>query len=62
MNTTFTDVYEKYKGLWVALTEPLNEVISADKSPKKAFEDAVNKGYKNPTLFKVPLENMPYIG
>ena len=29
-------VFEKYKGLWVTLTESLDTVISADKNPKRA--------------------------
>ena len=62
MNTDLTQVYKKYGGLWVALTEKLDKVISADKSARKAYQDAVDKGYSKPTLFKVPSKNNPYIG
>lgn len=55
-------VFEKYKGLWVTLTESLDTVISANKDPKIALDEAVKKGYKKPTLFKVPRENNAYIG
>lgn len=55
-------VFEEYKGLWVTLTESLDTVITADKDPKKALEKAIKKGYKKPTLFKVPKENNAYIG
>jgi len=55
-------VFEKYKGLWVTLTESLDTVISADKNPKRALDKALKKGYKKPTLFKVPRENNAYIG
>ena len=55
-------VFEKYKGLWVTLTESLDTVISADKNPKWALDGALKKGYKKPTLFKVPKENNAYIG
>ena len=56
-----TKIYEQYKGLWVALTEKF-EVISANKSAKKAYEDAKAKGYKKPRLFKMPQKNLPFVG
>jgi hypothetical protein len=55
-------VFEKYKGMWVTLTESLDTVISSDKNPKTALDAALKKGYKKPTLFKVPTENNAYIG
>ena len=48
--------------MWVTLTESLDTVISADKNPKIALDKALKKGYKKPTLFKVPRENNAYIG
>lgn len=48
--------------MWVTLTESLDTVISADKNPKTALDKAFKKGYKKPTLFKVPKENNAYIG
>ena len=50
-------VFEQYKGMWVTLTESLDMVISADKNPQIALEEALKKGYKKPILFKVPREN-----
>ena len=55
-------VFEKYKGMWVTLTESLDTVISADKNPKTTLDKALKKSYKKPTLFKVPKENNAYIG
>jgi hypothetical protein len=55
-------VFEQYKGMWVTLTESLDTVISADKNPQTALDEALKKGYKKPTLFKVPKENNAYIG
>lgn len=51
----------KFKGLWVALTEK-DTVISANKRAKKAYEEAIKKGYKEPVLFKVPQHDLPHIG
>lgn len=56
-----TNVFEHYKGLWVALTDSYT-VISADESVRKVFNEAKQKGYKEPILFKVPEENIPFFG
>jgi len=62
MNTNLTKIFEKYRGLWVALDGSLKKVISSDKNAEKAYKQALDKGYKKPTLFKVPQENLPYFG
>lgn len=62
MNTNLTKIFSGYKGSWVALDEKLNKVISYNKNAEKAYKEAVGKGYKKPTLFKVPQENLPYFG
>jgi hypothetical protein len=54
-------VLEKFKGLWVTLTDS-DSVISANKSAKRAYEEAISKGYKEPILFKVPQHDLPHIG
>ena len=56
-----TSVFEHYKGLWVAFTDSYT-VISANKSARKVFDEAKQKGYKEPILFKVPEENVPFFG
>ena len=52
---------EKCKGLWVTLTDS-DSVISASKSAKQAYEEAIKKGYKEPILFKVPKHDLPHVG
>jgi Family of unknown function (DUF5678) len=59
--TDLSKVFEPFKGMWVALTDE-DSVISASKSAKKAHEEAIKKGYKEPTLFKVPKRDLPHIG
>jgi hypothetical protein len=56
-----TQVYKKYQGLWVALING-NKVISADKSVRKVVAEAKKKGYEKPLLFKVPKNNLPFVG
>ncbi len=62
MNTDLTKIYKKYKGLWVALDSNLKKVLASSTSAKKAYDEAVKKGYEVPTLFKVPKKNLPYVG
>jgi len=40
-----TQVYKKYKGLWVALVND-NEVVSADKSVRKVVAEAKMKNQR----------------
>ena len=54
-------VLDPFKGMWVALTDA-DRVISANTSAKKAYDEAIKKGYKEPTLFKVPQHDLPHIG
>lgn len=61
-NVDLTTIYARYKGLWVTLDNRLKRVISSDENAKKAYDKAVQKGYKKPTLFKVPKQNLPYFG
>lgn len=62
MSINLTKIYEKYKGLWVALDASLEKVITSGTDADKVYKDAVKKGYKKPTLFKVPQQNLPYFG
>ena len=59
--TDLSPVLDKFKGLWVTLTDA-DSVISASKSAKQAYEEAIKKGYKEPILFKVPKHDLPHIG
>lgn len=57
-----TKIQKKYKGSWVALNDKLDNVISYGRDVKVVYDTAVKKGYKIPTLFKVPKEITPYFG
>ncbi len=60
--TNLSSIQKKYKGMWVALTDDLNSVITANKDVKTTYKKALKKGHKKPILFKVPAHNVPYIG
>ena len=62
MAIDWTQIYEKYKGLWVALKEDQKTVIASGKTVKDVMEKSKRKGFKEPILFKVPTEIIPYIG
>ncbi len=57
-----THIYKKYKGLWVALDKTYKKVISSDTTAKGAYEKALKKGAEKPTLFRVPKQNLPFVG
>ena len=61
MSNNLTRVYKKYKGLWVTLDSKLSKVLSSSNDAKKAYIQAIKKGHKEPTLFKVPEKNLPFI-
>ena len=60
--TNLSSVQKKYKGMWVAFTDNLTEVIVANKNAKVVYKKAIEMGYKKPTLFKIPENIVPYIG
>ena len=58
----WTQIYEKYKGLWVALLNDEVTVVGSGETAKEALEKAQKKGYKSPIMFRVPTKIIPYIG
>jgi len=62
MAIDWTKIYKKYKGLWVALKKDEKTVIASGEKIKEVIEKAKKKGYKEPILFKVPEEIIPYVG
>lgn len=62
MPIDWTQIYEKYKGQWVALQDDEQTVISSGITAKEALEKARSKGYGDPILAKMPLTLDPFIG
>ena len=62
MMIDWTKICKKYKGLWVALKNDEKTVIASGKTVKETMEEAQRKGFKKPTLFRVPTEVIPYVG
>ncbi len=62
MAINWTQIYKKYKGLWVALQEDEEVVLATGKTAKEAWFKAQEKGYKKPILTRIPKEVVGYIG
>ena len=62
MAIDWTKIYEKYKGLWVAILDDEITVVGSGETLKKALQEAQKNGHKQPIMMRVPTEIMPYIG
>lgn len=58
----WTNLYKKYKGLWVALKSDERTVIATGKTAKEAWEKAREKGCAQPILTRMPEKLATYIG
>jgi hypothetical protein len=62
MAIDWTNIYKKYKGLWVALKDDEKTVVSSGKTAKEAWEKAQKKGFEKPILTRMPEKLTPYVG
>lgn len=62
MAIDWTNIYKKYKGLWIGLKDDETTVVASGKTAREVMEKATKKGYTQPILFRVPTKVMPYIG
>jgi len=58
----WTQIYKKYKGLWVAMKVDEKTVIAIGRTAKEAWDKAQKKGYKKPILTKMPKKLIAYVG
>ena len=58
----WTQIYKKYKGLWVALKQDEKTVVASAKTAGEVLSKAKNEGHDNPILFRVPNDMVLYIG
>ncbi|MBI3577515.1 hypothetical protein HY086_05755 [Candidatus Gottesmanbacteria bacterium] len=58
-----TNIYKKYKGLWVGLKKmDARAVVAAGKNVQEVMDKSKKKGFREPILFKVPTKSIPYVG
>ena len=62
MAKDWTKIWEKYKGLWVALDEDEETVLGAGKTVREALEEAKKKTDKTPYLTRMPDKLVAYVG
>lgn len=62
MAIDWTNIYKKYKGLWVALADDEKTVIAFGETAMDALKNAKKEGYKNPILSKMPERLVTYVG
>lgn len=62
MKNDWTDIYEKYKGLWVALLEDLVTVVGSGKTLQEARRQAENDGHRETYAMFVPEKSFDFVG
>jgi len=62
MAIDWTRIYNKYKGLWVALKSDEKTVVASGKTAKETWDKAQGKGCKKPILTYMPEKLATYVG
>lgn len=62
MAIDWSNLYKKYKGLWLALKQDEKTVVAYGKTAKEAWNKARKGGYDKPILTKMPSELVTYVG
>ena len=62
MTKDWTQLYRKYKGMWVALAPDQMTVLGVGKTVKEAVAKAKKKSTKTPYLTRIPETLDAYVG
>ncbi len=62
MNNNLETLVKQHGGKWVALKPNTNNVVVSGQDAVKVYKSAQKKGLKIPTMFKVPIKLVPFIG
>ncbi|MDP2736843.1 MAG: DUF5678 domain-containing protein [bacterium] len=62
MAINWTDIFNRYKGLWVALDDNEKTVIAYGNTAEDALKNAQKKGCKKPILSHMPEKLITYVG
>ncbi len=62
MAIDWSNIYKKYKGLWVALKSDEKTVLASGKTAKLVWDKARKLGYSKPILTKMPSSLTAYVG
>jgi Family of unknown function (DUF5678) len=61
MAIDWTPIFEKHKGLWVALKDDEQTVVGSGKTLQEALAEASKHGYDEPIVTRMPQELMTFI-
>lgn len=62
MAIDWTNIYKKYRGLWVALKDDEQTVVGSGKTAKEALASAQRAGFAKPILTRMPNKLVAYVG
>jgi hypothetical protein len=62
MAIDWSQIFKKYKGLWVALKDDEKTVVASGKTAKEAWQKAQKRGFAKPILTRMPTKLIPYVG
>lgn len=62
MPIDWRNIYRRFKGLWIALSDDERKVVASGATAKEAMEKARSKGHALPILARMPDRLSPYIG
>ena len=62
MAQNWTQIFNKYRGLWVALEEDEETVVACGETAQLAADAAKQRGVTKPILARIPEELVTYVG
>ncbi len=62
MTIDLSQIVRNYAGLWVGLKKDTKIVVASGATIKEVVGKSKEKGVKDPVLFRVPSEIIPYVG
>jgi hypothetical protein len=62
MSIDWTEIYNHYKGCWVALEDDEQTVVGRGESAREALDEARANGCEEPILTRMPQELIPFVG
>ena len=62
MAKDWTQIFNKYRGLWVALEDDEETVVASGQTAQEAVAVAKQRGITKPILARIPEELVTYVG
>ena len=62
MAQDWTQIFNKYRGLWIALEDDEETVVASGQTAQEAVAVAKQRGITKPILARIPEELVTYVG